>query len=157
MSDLRAEIRAVLPGPEVPARLPAVRDLMFMMGQPTLTPLFRTKHSLLMRSALELRTLGDDGPGWHAAIIELPPHVLPATQVNRVMENNEDHWRLHVVAVAAQQAEDAAAHEHFVKAKNVFLSFVAPAERAGPAAGTRSRGLPRVPTITDRAVRRRVQ
>jgi hypothetical protein len=157
MSDLRAEIRDALPVPEVPARLPAIRDLMFMLGQRTLTPLFRTKYTLLMRSSLELRTLAHDGPGWHAAITELPAHVQPATHVNRSLGQGGHHWRVHLAYVGAQDEEDAAVHEHFVPAKNVFLSFAAHAAPEGPAAGTRSRGLPLVPIVTDRVVRRRVQ
>jgi hypothetical protein len=157
VSDLRAEIRAALPAPEVRARLPVVRDLMFMVGQSALTPLFRTKHSLLMRSALELRTLGDDGPGWHAAATELPPHVQPATRVKRTLAQSAHHWRLHLAEIDERDEDDAAAHEHFVPAKNVFLSFAAHGEPEGPAAGTRSRGFPPVPKMMGRAVRRRVQ
>jgi hypothetical protein len=157
ISDLRAEIRAALPVFEIPARLPKVRDLMFMMGQPSLTPLFCTKHSLLMRSAIELTTLGNDDPGWHAASTELPPHVQPATHLNRNLRESGHHWRLHLARIDAQDEEDAPARGHFVPAKNVFLSFAADAEPEGPAAGTRRRSLPRVPTMIVRAVRRRVQ
>jgi hypothetical protein len=157
MSDLRGNIRAALPVVEVPARLPKVRDLMFMMGQPTLTPLFYAKHALFMRSALELTTLGHDGPGWHAAITELPPHVQPATHVNRNLEQSAQHWRSHLVQMDARDEEDAAVQEHYVAAKNVFLSFTSDAEPEGPSAGTRSRVRARVPTMMDRPVRRRVQ
>jgi hypothetical protein len=157
MSDLRADIRAALPIVEVPARLPKVRDLMFMMGQPTLTPLFYAKHALFMRSALELTTLGHDGPGWHAAMTELPPHVQPATHVNRNLEQSAKQWRSHLIEIDARDEEDAAAQEHYVAAKNVFLSFASHAEPEGPSAGTRSRVRGRVPTMMGRAVRRRVQ
>jgi hypothetical protein len=157
MSDLRTEIRAALSVPEVPARLPAIRDLMIMMGQRTMTPLFRTKHTLLMRSSLELRTFPPDGPSWHAASTELPLHVRPATHVNRSLGQGAHDWRVHLADIDALDEEDAAAHENFVPAKNVFLSFAAHAEPEGPAAGTRSRGLPLVPTEIDRPVRRRVQ
>jgi hypothetical protein len=156
MSDLRVNIRAALLDLEVPTRLPKVQDLMFMMGQPRLTPLFRKKHALFMKSALELTTLGHDGPDWHAAITELPPHVQPARHVNRNLEQGEQHWRLHLMQIDARDEEDAAAHEHFVAAKNVFLSFASHAEPEGPAAGTRSRVRRRVPTMMGRAVRRRV-
>jgi hypothetical protein len=156
MSDLRAEIRAALSVPEIPARLPEVQDLMFMMGQSTLTPLFRKKHTLLMKSSLELRTLGNDGPGCHAAYTDLPPHVQPATHVNRSLGQGAHHWRLHLAHIDAQDDEDVAEHDHFVPAKNVFLSFAAHPAREGPAAGTRSRGFSPVPTVMGRAVRRRV-
>ncbi len=130
---------------------------MFMMGQPILTPLFRTRHALFVRSALELTTLGHDGPGWHAAITELPPHVQPATHVNRNLEQSAQHWRSHLVQMDARDEEDAAVQEHYVASKNVFLSFTSDAEPEGPSAGTRSRVRARVPTMMGRPVRRRVQ
>jgi hypothetical protein len=156
MSDLRADIAGALPVPEVPQRLPEVRDLMFLMGQQTLTPLFRTKHRLLTGFASELRTLENDGPGWHAATTDLPPYVQPATHVNRNLARGANDWRLHLAQLDANDEDDTALHENFVPAKNVFLSFDAHAEPAGPAAGTRSRGLPRMPTLMCRAVRRRL-
>ena len=156
MSELRAEIRDVLPIHDVSAQLPKVRDLVFMMGQPTLTPLFRSKHKLLMRSALDLPTIGNHGPGWNVALTQLPPHVQPAIQLHRSLAQGSPSCRFPLPQIDAHDEEYVAPQETFVLAKNVFLSFAVHTDPEGTAAGTRCRCTPLMPTIEIRARTRRV-